>query len=163
MRLQSKNLNQVRVINLFYIEIILQAVFRIWFLYPGLFWAGNNIHAWVYSIQFCSGLFNSIGNQLTIDSYMIYHAMQLKVTFMYWGISYLWMKKHLYVPSVSLIPWNRRPISVDMDLVHFGLSSPFIRRMYYWDFTVYGQITTFIFPVCIVTSPVVFFVSCSSP
>ena len=44
-RLQSKNLNKVRVINLCYIEIILQVVFRILFYIPTIHWAGNNIRA----------------------------------------------------------------------------------------------------------------------
>ena len=44
MLLQSYNQNKVRVITLCYIEILLEVVFRIWFLYPALYWAGNNIH-----------------------------------------------------------------------------------------------------------------------
>ena len=50
-RLQSKNLNKVRVINLCYIEIILQVVFRILFYIPAQHWTGNSICARVDSIQ----------------------------------------------------------------------------------------------------------------
>ena len=45
MRLKSKNLNKVSVITLFYVEIILQVVFRIWFYIPALHWEGNNVCA----------------------------------------------------------------------------------------------------------------------
>ena len=41
-------------------EILLQGVFRIWFCIPALGLAGKYL---------CSGQFNSIGNQLTVDSY----------------------------------------------------------------------------------------------
>ena len=51
MKLQSNNLNKVRVINICYIEIILQVVFRIWFCIPDLHWELNNICAWVDLIQ----------------------------------------------------------------------------------------------------------------
>ena len=57
------------VITLCYIKILLLVVYRIWFLYPALYCSGNNIHAQVDSIEWCSGWFNSIGNQLTVDSY----------------------------------------------------------------------------------------------
>ena len=39
------------MINLFYIEILLQVVFQIWFFYPAMYWAVNNIHALVDLIQ----------------------------------------------------------------------------------------------------------------
>ena len=68
MQLQSKNINKVRVVTLCYIEILLQIVFRVWFVYLTLHWAVNNIHARVNSIQSCSGRFDSIRNQLTVDS-----------------------------------------------------------------------------------------------
>ena len=51
MRFQLKNINKVRVINLYYIEIILQVVFRICFCIPAPHWAGNNIYARINSIQ----------------------------------------------------------------------------------------------------------------
>ena len=51
MRLQSKNINKVRVITLCYIEILCKVVFRIWFCIPDLHWAVNNIYAWVDYIQ----------------------------------------------------------------------------------------------------------------
>ena len=41
-------------------EILLQGVFRIWFCTPALDLAGKYL---------CSGRFDSIGNQLTVDSY----------------------------------------------------------------------------------------------
>ena len=65
---QSNNQNKVRVITIYYIEILLQVVFIIWFLYPTLYWVVNNINDWVNSIQPWSGLFNSTGNQPTIYS-----------------------------------------------------------------------------------------------
>ena len=49
-----------------YIEIIFQVVFRIWFLYPELYWEGNNIHAWVDSIKSCLSRFYLIGNKLAV-------------------------------------------------------------------------------------------------
>ena len=52
---------------------MIQVVFLIWFLYPALYWAGNNIHVRVDSIQQCLGLFNSIGDQLTVDYYRYYN------------------------------------------------------------------------------------------
>ena len=51
MQLKAKNLNKLRLITLCYIEILIQVVFRIWFLYPALYWEVNNIHARVDSIQ----------------------------------------------------------------------------------------------------------------
>ena len=51
MQLQSKNLNKVRVITLCYIEILLEVLFRIQFCIPALNLAGDNIFAWVNSIQ----------------------------------------------------------------------------------------------------------------
>ena len=60
MQLQSKNLNKVRAFTLCYLEILLQGVFRIWFCIPALGLAGKYL---------CSGRFDSIGNQLTVDSY----------------------------------------------------------------------------------------------
>ena len=56
-----------------YLKILLQIVFRIWFLYPALYWVGNNIHAWVSSIQLWPGWFDSIGNKITVDSYTLSH------------------------------------------------------------------------------------------
>ena len=44
-------------------EILLQGVFRIWFCIPALDLAGKYL---------CSGRFDSIGNQLTVDSYTVY-------------------------------------------------------------------------------------------
>ena len=55
MWLQSNNINKVREVTVLYIELILQVVFRIWFLYPALYWAGDNIHARVDSLQSCLG------------------------------------------------------------------------------------------------------------
>ena len=49
------------------------------------------------------------------------------------GTLCLWMNKHVYVPSMYMIPWNIQPISLDMEVNHFVLSGPFIRCMYYWD------------------------------
>ena len=34
------------------------------------------------------------------------YTMQLYVTFLPWGTSYLWIKKHVFVPSISRIPWK---------------------------------------------------------
>ena len=51
MWLQPKNLNKLRVITIFYIEIILQVLFRVWLFIPALNWAGNNIRAQVDLIQ----------------------------------------------------------------------------------------------------------------
>ena len=51
MRLQSKNLKKVMVINLCYIELILQVLFRIWLCITALHCAGNNICDRVYLIQ----------------------------------------------------------------------------------------------------------------
>ena len=51
MWLKSNNLNKARLITLCYIEILLQVVFMIWFLYPALYKPGNNIHARVDLIQ----------------------------------------------------------------------------------------------------------------
>ena len=56
MWLQSNSLNKVRVITLYHIEIIIQLVFQIWFLCTALYWAGNNIHAWVVLIIFLINL-----------------------------------------------------------------------------------------------------------
>ena len=61
MQLQSKNLNKSEGVTLYYLEILLQGVFRIWFCIPALGLAGQYL---------CSGRFNSIGNQLTVDSYI---------------------------------------------------------------------------------------------
>ena len=56
----------------------------------------------------------------------------------------------------------RRPISLAMALVHFGLSSPFISCLHSWDFPLSGQMKEFIIIVWIVTSPVVLFVCTQS-
>ena len=61
-------------------------------------------------------------------------------------------------PLISLIPWNRCPISFSISLVHFYFSSPFIRYLYSWGFTVCGKMTTFIWPGWIVISTVVLLV-----
>ena len=48
MQLQLKNLNKVRLVAwLLYaiFELILQVLFQIWFLYPSVYWAVNNILA----------------------------------------------------------------------------------------------------------------------
>ena len=71
MRLQSKNLNKLRAINLCYTEILIQVIFLICFFYPALYRAGNNIHAWVDLIQMFLGLFDSIRNHLTVDYYIL--------------------------------------------------------------------------------------------
>ena len=68
MQFQSKNIHKLEVITLCYIEILLQVLFRFWFLYPTLYWAENYIHDRFDSIQSCSGQFNSIGNRVTVDS-----------------------------------------------------------------------------------------------
>ena len=52
MQFQSNNLNKVRVLTLYYIEILLQVVFRIWFCIPALHCTGNIICARVDFIQF---------------------------------------------------------------------------------------------------------------
>ena len=78
MWLQSKNLNKVGVITLWYIEVLLEIVLLIWFLYPSLHWSGGNIHARVYLIQWCLGQFDSIGNQLTLDSYIYFHMPYIR-------------------------------------------------------------------------------------
>ena len=70
---EIKESNKLRVITLCYIEILIQVVFWIWFLYPALYWEGNNIHAKFDLIKSFLGWFNSIGNQLTVDSYTTYH------------------------------------------------------------------------------------------
>ena len=41
----------MRVVNILYIEIIIQVVFRIWFFITDLHWEGDNILAWVDFIQ----------------------------------------------------------------------------------------------------------------
>ena len=68
-------LNKVRVINLCYIEILLQILFIIRFLYTTLFWVKPNIHGWVDSIKSRLDLFDSIGNQLTAD-YKIFPSLK---------------------------------------------------------------------------------------
>ena len=86
------------------------------------------------------------------------YTMRLYVTLLTLGNSFLWIKNHVLVPSMSCIPWKRRPISFPNALVHFGLSGPFIRCLYYWGFPISGNITAFIRHGCIVTSPVVLLV-----
>ena len=61
-----------------------------------------------------------------------------------------------------MVPWKRHYISLDMDLDHFGLSGPFIGCLYFWYFSVSGNMTTFIFPSWMVTSPVALFMSAQS-
>ena len=74
MNLQSNYLNTVRLINLFYIEIILQVVFIIWLYIPALHWAGNNIGAWVDSIQ--SGInLQYIPNNIYLDICSTYNQL----------------------------------------------------------------------------------------
>ena len=41
---------------------------------------------------------------------LMLHNMRLYVTLPSWRTSCLCMKKHVYVPSISWIPWKRRPI-----------------------------------------------------
>ena len=94
MRLQPKNLNKVRVINLCYIKILLQVVFQIWFLYPALYWLGNNTHARVDSIQSCLGWFDSTGNQFTVDYYSNYWPAPVPYPY---PTSYIWWRHRLHV------------------------------------------------------------------
>ena len=82
------------------------------------------------------------------------HTMRLYATFLSWGTLCLWMKKHVYVPPMSLILWNRNRISLAIALVHLGLSGPFIRCLYSWDLPVSGKTTVFICNGWIFTSPV---------
>ena len=63
------------------------------------------------------------------------------------------MKKNLYIPSISLILWKRRPISFDIDLAHFSLSGTFMSFLYYWTFPVSGNITALIWACCTVNLP----------
>ena len=86
---------------------------------------------------------------------LMLHIIRLYTTLMYWGTSCLWMKKRASVPSIYLITWNRNPISFAIELVHFGLSGPFIRCLCYWGFPVYGKMTAFICPGWIEPYPVV--------
>ena len=58
------------LVNLWYIEILLQVLFQNWFLYTTLYWEGNNIYARFHLIQSSSSWFNSIGYKLTEDSYI---------------------------------------------------------------------------------------------
>ena len=74
------------------------------------------------------------------------------------GMLCLWMKKNMSVPLISLVPWNRRPISFYIALLHFGLSYPFSRCLHSWYLPVSGKMTAFICSGWIVTSPVVLFV-----
>ena len=67
------------------------------------------------------------------------------------------MNKLVSVTLISMIPWNIQPISLTIDLVHFGLYEPFIRCIHSWDFTVSGQMIAFIIPGWILTLPVVLF------
>ena len=93
---------------------------------------------------------------------LMLHTMGLYVTFMSWVTFYLWIKKHLPVISIYLVPWNTRPISFFIAIVHFGLSVPFIRRLYSWGFPVSGKTNTFIWPGWIFTSPFVLLVCAQS-
>ena len=70
--------------------------------------------------------------------------------------------KKVLVPSISMIPWKRVPISFSSCLFHFGLSDPFSRCLYSWGFTVSGHITAFICPRWIVTYPAVLLVCAQS-
>ena len=45
----------------------------------------------------------------------------LNATLAPWGALFLWMKKQVLVPWISPIPRNRRPILLDMPLLHFSL------------------------------------------
>ena len=83
------------------------------------------------------------------------HIIQLYVIFLSWETFYLRMKKHVSVPLIYRIPWIRHPISFAIALVHFVFSSPFIRWLYSWGFLTSGNMTAFIWPRWIVTSPVV--------
>ena len=64
----------------------------------------------------------------------------------------------MLVPSISRIPWERCPTSFTNNFIHYGLSGPLIICLYYWGFTVSGNITALIWPGCIFTSPVVLLV-----
>ena len=68
------------------------------------------------------------------------------------------MKKQVSVPSIYIIPCNRRLISFATTLVYFGVASPLSRCLHSWYFPVFEKTNAFIFPVWIVTSPVVLFV-----
>ena len=46
-------------------------------------------------------------------------------------------------PSVSLITWKISPISLPMDLVHFGFSVPFMRCRYSWTLPMPGKMKVF--------------------
>ena len=59
----------MRVVNLCYIGILLQVLFRILFLYPALYWVVNNIDDRVNSIKLYLGWFDTMRNQLTLYSY----------------------------------------------------------------------------------------------
>ena len=64
---------------------------------------------------------------------------------------------YVSVPSVSLIPWKSRPIFLATPLEHFGFSSPFGRCMYSWNFYVSGKMLSLVFPVWMMTYPVMNF------
>ena len=86
------------------------------------------------------------------------YTMRLYVAFLSWETLCLCMKKHVYVPSIYRIPWERRPISFAIFRVHFGLLGLFIRCLYSWYFPVSGHMNVFIWPRWIVTYTVVLLV-----
>ena len=63
---------------------------------------------------------------------------------------------------MSQISCKRRPISFPNALVYVVLSGPFIRCLYSWCFPVSGNITAFIRPGWIVTSPFILLVCAQS-
>ena len=71
----------MRVVTLCYIGILFQVVSRIWFLCPALYRTGNNVLAWVDSIQLCSGQLYSIGGQLIVYSYIVFSSDVVPSTF----------------------------------------------------------------------------------
>ena len=93
---------------------------------------------------------------------LISHTIQLYVTLLSWGTLCFCMKKHVYVPLISYIPWKSCPISFSIALVHSYFSISFIRYLYSWGFPVSGHITAFILTGCIVISPVVLLVCAQS-
>ena len=48
-------------------------------------------------------------------------------------------EENMSVLSIYLIPWKRLTILFAMDVVHFGLSFPFIQLLYSWDLPVSGK------------------------
>ena len=82
---------------------------------------------------------------------LISHTIQLYVTLLSWGTLCFCMKKHVYVPLISYIPWKSCPISFSIALVHFCFSSPVIRCTLILGFSSSVKITVFVCPGWIVT------------